>query len=72
MKSTDLRQTCLLESAIAQLFAQANQEGKITFTDSYRLVIALLSHSLSDAEEDLVNRLLYAVRRGRLKVVDDL
>ena len=72
MKSTDLCQTCLLESAIAQLFAQANQEGKITLTDGYRLVIALLSHSLSDAEEDLVNRLLYAVRRGRLKVIDDL
>ena len=72
MENDNLPQSYLLESAIAQLFAQVNQQGKITLTDRYHLVSALLNDSLSEAEEDLVNRLLYAVRRGRLKVVDEL
>jgi hypothetical protein len=72
MKNTNLSQVCLLESAITELFAQVFQEGKITLTNCYSLVAALTSPSLSKAEEDLINRLLYAVRRGRLKVVDEL
>ena len=71
MKNTNLSETSLLESAIAKLFTQASQKGKITLTDCCSLVAALLSYSLSEAEQDLINRLLYAVRRGRMKVVID-
>ncbi|HEY9668877.1 MAG TPA: hypothetical protein V6C91_18855 [Coleofasciculaceae cyanobacterium] len=70
MINANVCETSLLESAIANLFAQAIQEGKITLTDSHSLVAALFNHSLSEAEEDLIYRLLYAVRRGRLKVID--
>lgn len=71
MMNANVCETSLLESAIANLFAQAIQDGKITLTDSYSLVAALFNHSLSEAEEDLIYRLLYAVRRGRLKVIDE-
>lgn len=71
MENANLPQVCFLESAIAELFTQVFQEGKITLTASYSLIAVLMSPSLSEAEEDLINRLLYAVRRGRLKVVDE-
>lgn len=71
MENTYLPQVSLLDSAIAELFAQVFQEGKITLTVSYGLIAVLMSPSLSQGEEDLINRLLYAVRRGRLKVVDE-
>ncbi len=71
MKNANLPQVYLLESAIAELFTQVFQEGKITPRASYSLRAALMSPSLSEAEEDLIHRLLYAVRRGRLRVVDE-
>jgi hypothetical protein len=71
MKKVNLSETCLLESAIAKLFTQASQKGKLTLTDCYGLVAALLTYPLSEAEQDLINRLLYAVRRGRMEVVID-
>ncbi len=71
MENANLPQVSLLESAIAELYTQVFQEGKITLRASYGLKAVLMSPSLSEAEEDLINRLLYAVRRGRLKVVDE-
>ena len=71
MENANLPQVSLLESAIAELYTQVFQEGKITLRASYSLRAVLMSPSLSEAEEDLINRLLYAVRRGRLKVVDE-
>lgn len=71
MENTHLPQVSLLESAIAELFTQVFQEGKITLRASYSLIAVLMSPSLTQAEKDLINRLLYAVRRGRLKVVDE-
>lgn len=62
----------LLESAIAELFAQVIQNGQITLTDRYFLRAALLNSSLCQDEEVLINRLLHAVRRGMLKVVDEV
>ena len=60
-----------LESTIAQLFSQAIQQGKLTVKDRCVLMTALLSNSLCQEEEILINRLLHAVRRGRLQVVDE-
>lgn len=62
----------LLESPIAELFAKSIQNGQITLTDRYILMTAILSNSLCPEEEVLINRLLHAVRRGILKVVDEL
>jgi hypothetical protein len=67
----NLCQVYFLESTIAQLFAQAVQKGKLTLTDRCVLMTAIVSNSLCQEEEILINRLLHAVRRGRLQVVDE-
>lgn len=64
-------QVYFLESTIAQLFAHTLQKGKLTLTDRYVLMTALVNNSLCQEEEILINRLLHAVRRGRLQVVDE-
>lgn len=68
----DLCQVYFLESTIAELFAQVIQKGKITLKERYVLRTALLNNSLCQEEEILINRLLHAVRRGRLQMVDDV
>lgn len=59
------------ESTIAQLFAHALQKGKLTLTDRFVLMRAIVNNSLCQEEEILINRLLHAVRRGRLQVLDE-
>ncbi|MBD3882579.1 hypothetical protein IFO70_12480 [Phormidium tenue FACHB-886] len=68
--SFDLPQ--LLEFALAELFAQVSLSGQITLADRYGLMAALLTDSLADEERYAIDRLLYAVRRGRVRVVNDL
>jgi hypothetical protein len=60
----------LLESATAKIFAQVTQKGKITRQDSDVLMTEFLNKCLSPEEEILINRLLYAVRRGKLELVN--
>ncbi|HEY9667653.1 MAG TPA: hypothetical protein V6C91_12665 [Coleofasciculaceae cyanobacterium] len=62
----------LLETSTAKLFTRVSQQGKITQQDRYLLKTALLSNSLTPEELVLINRLLYAVRRGRVKAIDQL
>jgi hypothetical protein len=72
MKDATLCQVCPLPSTLAELFAEVNQKGQLTLTDRYRLRAAILNNPLNQDEFDLINRLLYAVRRGLLKVVHEL
>jgi len=67
-----LIQVCLLQSAIPELFAQTSNTGNITLADQYGLLAALLTDSLSDEEKRSIDRLLYAVRKGRLKIVSEI
>jgi hypothetical protein len=62
----------LLPGAIAELFAQVSNSGVITVADRYGLMAALMENKITDEERSCIDRLLYAVCRGRLKVVDDL
>lgn len=72
MGTDKLCQVYLLESTITELFAEVIQKGQINLQERYVLKAALLNSSLCQEEEILINRLLHAVRRGRLQVVDDL
>lgn len=72
MKDASLCQVCPLPSTLAELFAEVNQKGQLTLTDRYRLRAAILNNPLSEDEFDLINRLLYSVRRGLLKLVHEL
>lgn len=62
----------LLPSAISELFAQVSVTGKITLADRYGLMAAMLSESISEEEIDCIDRLLHALRKGRVQVVDEL
>jgi hypothetical protein len=62
----------LLPFALAELFAQVSRSGKITLADRYGLMAALLNDALDDEDRSAIDRILYAVRKGRLKMVDEL
>lgn len=60
----------LLPTAIADLFAQAAETGKLTKADRYGLMAALLNDT-GDEELRSIDRLLRAVCQGRIQVSDD-
>jgi hypothetical protein len=65
-------QVRLIPGAVSDLFAQVSRSGKITLADRYGLMAALLEDSISEEERHSIDRLLYALRRGRMKLVDDI
>jgi hypothetical protein len=62
----------LLPGAISDLFAQVSSSGKITLADRYGLMAALLEESISEEERDSIDRLLYALYRGRMRMVNEV
>jgi hypothetical protein len=67
-----LATACLLPSALSDLFAQSQDSGKITLADRHGIRIALLQTTLDEEELGSIDRLLHAIRRGRVEVVDEL
>lgn len=57
---------------ISDLFAQASNCGYLTQVDCYQLTLALLGTPLSEEEQAAIDRLLYAVRRGRIRLVEEV
>ncbi len=62
----------LLPSALSELFVSASVSGRLTLADRYGLMAALLEESLLDEERTTIDRLLHAVIKGRICVVDDI
>jgi len=62
----------LLPDAISELFAQASLSGNITLADRYGFLAAVLEEELNEEERASLDRMLRALQRGRLHVVDDL
>lgn len=62
----------LLPTAVSDLFAQASATGELTIADRYGLMAALLDESISEEEMCCVDRLLYALRKGRIQLIDEL
>lgn len=62
----------LLPGAVSEMLAQVSHTNTLTLADRYGLLAALLDESLSEDEQDAVNRLLWALRRGRIRVVETL
>lgn len=67
-----LAPACLLPGTLPELFAQVSYSGKITLADRYGLMAALLEESISEEDRELIDRILRAVHRRRLTVVDEL
>lgn len=55
---------------IAELFYQVCQAGHLTRSDRQTIMSAFLSGALTDEEKSAINRLVHAVRRGWLKLLD--
>ncbi|MEG3977187.1 MULTISPECIES: hypothetical protein [unclassified Microcoleus] len=65
-----MTQTLLTQSSIAELVFQVYHSGLLTPTHRRQLQTALLNDRLTEEDQTAINRLLHAVRRGWLKVVD--
>jgi hypothetical protein len=63
-------QTLLPQFTIAELVFQVYHSGLLTPTHRQQLKTALLNDCLTEEDQTAINRLLHAVRRGWLKVVD--
>lgn len=62
----------LLPGAISDLFAHASNSGILTLADRYGLMAAILEDSISEEERAAIDRLLRALLRGRMRVVNEL
>jgi hypothetical protein len=62
----------LLPGAISDLFAHASNSGILTLADRYGLMAAILEESISEEERAAIDRLLRALLRGRMRVVNEL
>jgi len=62
----------LLPSALGDLFANANATGYITLADRYGLMAAIFDESLPEDEKRSVDRLLRAISKGRIKIIDEI
>ncbi len=61
-----------LPGAASELFAQVSQTGKLTLADRYGLLAILLDEASSEEERQMLDRLLYALRKGRVQVINEL
>jgi hypothetical protein len=62
----------LLPGAICEILASVTETGVLTLADRYGLMAAAFDESLNDEDRGCVNRLLRAVIKGRVKMVDEL
>ncbi|MFM9268444.1 hypothetical protein [Tychonema sp. BBK16] len=65
-----MTQTLLPQFTIAELVFQVYHSGLLTQTHRKQLREVLLNDCLTEEDQTAINRLLHAVRRGWLKVVD--
>ena len=64
-------QVDVIPGAISEIFATASETGLLTLSDRYGLMAATLNDAFNEEEAQAVNRLLRAVRRGRVKMSRD-
>lgn len=62
----------LLPTALSELFAFATHSGCLTLADRYGLMAALLDDSLDEENRCVIDRLLRAVCKGRICIVDEI
>jgi hypothetical protein len=62
----------LIPSALGELFAEVNDTGCLTLADRYGLMAAIFDDNLTEEEKRSIDRLLRAVCRGRIKLINEL
>jgi hypothetical protein len=61
-----------ISEALTSLYAKASEASYITRHDRELVKLTLLQENLKEEEHRIINRLLYAIRRGWIKLVDDV
>lgn len=61
----------LLPGAISEILASVSDTGVLTLADRYGLMAATFDESLNEEERGCVNRLLRAVTKGKVKIVNE-
>jgi hypothetical protein len=69
---TAMKALQLLPGAISEILASVTDTGVLTLADRYGLMAATLDESLNDEDRCCVNRLLRAVLKGRVRMVNEL
>ncbi len=62
----------LLPTGLSDMFAQVSLTGKLTVADRYGMMAAILSDAPAVEELRTIDRIVRAIRRGRIQIVDDL
>ncbi|GAB4301178.1 MAG: hypothetical protein Fur0025_41260 [Oscillatoriaceae cyanobacterium] len=65
-----MEQTLQPLPTVAEIFCHTWQDGQITRQDRESLMRAFLSESIKDDEYAAIDRMLHAVKRGWLMMVD--
>lgn len=65
-------QVNLLPGSIAAILASSSETGVLTLADRYGLMAAALDEGLQEEDIRAINRLLRAVIRGKIQVVDQI
>lgn len=66
-----MTQAFMMQSELAEMFGKVWKNGGLSSGDRRRLMLAILQEdSLSSEEQATIDRLLHAVRRGWLQVLD--
>ncbi|MCW6036238.1 hypothetical protein K4A83_08130 [Spirulina subsalsa FACHB-351] len=60
----------LIPGSISEILVAASETGQITTADRYGLLAAVCEESLPEEDARAINRLLRAIRKGKIKVVD--
>lgn len=63
-------QSYFIYSQVSKLFGKIWIQGGLTASDRQRLMFALLKTSLCEEELSTIDRILHAVRRGWLYIID--
>lgn len=61
-----------LPGALSALFSQACLTKQLTLADRYGLMAILLLGEIDEDDRRCIDRLLYAVRRGRVKMTNEI
>jgi len=56
---------------LSDLFAEVSSSGKMTVQDCEHLKQVRLEEQISDEEKQAIDRLLYAIRLGRIQVIEE-
>jgi hypothetical protein len=61
-----------LPDAMAELYACACLTGELTVADRYGIQAILMSPFLNEEDKRCIDRLIHAVRRGRIRISETL